>query len=235
MNNKVIGIIGGMGPEATANLFMKIIKATKVKEEQEHFRVIIDSNPKIPDRTKAILGRGESPVNAIVDTADNLDKAGVDIGCIPCITAHYFFDEIQSQVPFKIINALEELNLYLKNNYPDIKNIGILATTGTVKADLFNKYLTDFNVIYPDKCTQSKKVMEAIYGESGIKKGNTGEKNLNLLVEATEELMNKGAELIIGGCTEITLVLKPNNISKPLIDPMDVLAESVVNRYGSGF
>src|SRR5699024_11272640 len=74
MNNKVIGIIGGMGPEATANLFMKIIKATKVKEEQEHFRVIIDSNPKIPDRTKAILGKGQSPVNAIVDIANNLDK-----------------------------------------------------------------------------------------------------------------------------------------------------------------
>lgn len=229
MNDKIIGIIGGMGPEATADLYMKIIKATKVKEEQEHFRVIIDSNPKIPDRTKAILEKGESPVNAIVETANNLGKAGVDIGCIPCITAHYFFDEVQSQVPFKIINALEELNLYLKNNYPNIKNIGILATTGTVKTDLFNKYLTDFNIIYPDEDTQSKKVMEAIYGESGIKKGNIGKENLNLLVEATEELVDKGAKLIIGGCTEITLALKPYNIDKPLIDPMDVVAKSIVS------
>ncbi|MCR2042928.1 aspartate/glutamate racemase family protein [Anaerosalibacter massiliensis] len=230
MNDKIIGIIGGMGPEATADLYMKIIKETKVKEEQEHFRVIIDSNPKIPDRTRAILEKGESPVNAIVETANNLGKAGVDIGCMPCITAHYFFDEVQSQVPFKIINALEELNLYLKNNYPNIKNIGILATTGTVKTGLFNKYLTDFNIIYPDEDTQSKKVMEAIYGESGIKKGNTGKENLNLLVEATEELVDKGAKLIIGGCTEITLVLKPYNIDKPLIDPMDVVAKSIV-RY----
>lgn len=230
MNDKIIGIIGGMGPEATADLYMKIIKETKVKEEQEHFRVIIDSNPKIPDRTRAILEKGESPVNAIVETANTLGKAGVDIGCMPCITAHYFFDEVQSQVPFKIINALEELNLYLKNNYPNIKNIGILATTGTVKTGLFNKYLTDFNIIYPDEDTQSKKVMEAIYGESGIKKGNTGKENLNLLVEATEELVDKGAKLIIGGCTEITLVLKPYNIDKPLIDPMDVVAKSIV-RY----
>ena len=230
MNDKIIGIIGGMGPEATADLYMKIIKETKVKEEQEHFRVIIDSNPKIPDRTRAILEKGESPVNAIVETANNLGKAGVDIGCMPCITAHYFFDEVQSQVPFKIINALEELSLYLKNNYPNIKNIGILATTGTVKTGLFNKYLTDFNIIYPDEDTQSKKVMEAIYGESGIKKGNTGKENLNLLVEATEELVDKGAKLIIGGCTEITLVLKPYNIDKPLIDPMDVVAKSIV-RY----
>lgn len=230
MNDKIIGIIGGMGPEATADLYMKIIKETKVKEEQEHFRVIIDSNTKIPDRTRAILEKGESPVNAIVETANTLGKAGVDIGCMPCITAHYFFDEVQSQVPFKIINALEELNLYLKNNYPNIKNIGILATTGTVKTGLFNKYLTDFNIIYPDEDTQSKKVMEAIYGESGIKKGNTGKENLNLLVEATEELVDKGAKLIIGGCTEITLVLKPYNIDKPLIDPMDVVAKSIV-RY----
>lgn len=228
MNEKVIGIIGGMGPEATANLFMKIIKATKVDKEQEHFRIIIDSNPKIPDRTKAILENGESPVNAILDTAKNLEKAGVDLACIPCITAHYFFDEIQSQVSYKIINALEELNLYLKNNYSNIKNIGVLATTGTIKANLFKKYLSDFNIIYPDEHTQSNKVMEAIYGEVGIKKGNIDKENLDLLVESSRELIDNGAELIIGGCTEITLVLKSHNISKPLIDPMDVVAQSIV-------
>lgn len=231
MNEKIIGIIGGMGPEATANLFMKIIKATEVDKEQEHFRVIIDSNPKIPDRTKAILENGESPVNAIVATAKSLEKAQVDLACISCITAHYFFDEIQSQVSYKIINALEELNLYLKDNYSNIGNIGVLATSGTIKSDLFRKYLPNFNIIYPDEDTQSEKVMKAIYGETGIKKGNIGKENKGLLISSSKELIDKGAQIIIGGCTEITLVLKSHDISKPLIDPMDVLAESIVKQF----
>lgn len=227
MNDTIIGIIGGMGPEATADLFMKIIRATKVDKEQDHFRIVIDNNPKIPDRTRAIFGGGESPVEAIVETAKNLDKAGVDIGCIPCITAHYFFDEIQSRVPFKIVNALEKLNLYLKENYPEVKTVGVLATSGTVETKLFNKYLVDYNIVYPSKQIQSEKVMEAIYGKSGIKKGNTGKKNIDLLVDASNDLISNGAELIIGGCTEITLALKPHNIDKPLVDPMDVVAEYI--------
>lgn len=228
MNDKIIGIIGGMGPEATAELYMKIIKATKVNRDQDHFRVIIDSNPKIPDRTQAILNNGESPVEAIVETAKNLEKSGVDIGCLPCITSHYFIEEIQKQIAFKILNALEELNIYLKDNYPQVKNIGILATTGTIKTNLFNKYLLDFNIVYVDSTTQSEKVMDAIYGEGGIKRGNTKGKPLKLLTEASQELVDKGAEIIIAGCTEITLALKPHNINKPLIDPMDVVAESIV-------
>lgn len=228
MNDKIIGIIGGMGPEATAELYMKIIKATKVNRDQDHFRVIIDSNPKIPDRTQAILNNGESPVEAIVETAKNLEKLGVNIGCLPCITSHYFIEEIQKQVSFKILNALEELNIYLKDNYPQVKNIGILATTGTIKTNLFNKYLPDFNIVYVDSTTQSEKVMEAIYGEGSIKRGNTEGKPLKLLIEASQELVDKGAEIIVAGCTEITLALKSHNINNPLVDPMDVVAESIV-------
>ena len=79
-----------MGPEASAQIYMKMIKATKVKRDQDHFRIIIDSNPKIPDRTRAILGLGESPVPEIIKTANNLLKMGVELACIPCITSHFF-------------------------------------------------------------------------------------------------------------------------------------------------
>ena len=121
MRDRILGIIGGMGPEATAQLYMKMIKATKVKKDQEHFRIIIDSNPKIPDRTRAILGLGENPVPMIIETARNLERMGVDIACIPCMTSHYFFDEIQSGVEMKIMNALEELKKYIDTNFPEIR------------------------------------------------------------------------------------------------------------------
>jgi len=228
MNNSIIGILGGMGPEATMDLYMKIIKATEVGKEQDHFRVIIDSNPKIPDRTDAILGNGKSPLGAMIETGKNLEKLEVELCCIPCITAHYFIDELQEQFSFRILNALEEVNNHLKEEYPEIKNIGVLATEGTIKAKLFDKYLPGLNIIYPNDKTQKEKVMESIYGMEGIKMGHLEGKPLEYLQEAARELIDKKAEVIIGGCTEITLVLKPEHIDKPLIDPMDLLAKRIV-------
>lgn len=229
MNDKIIGIIGGMGPKATIDLYTKIVDATEIEKEQDHFRVIIDSNPRIPDRTEGILGIGESPLNALIETGKNLEKLGVDIGCIPCITAHYFIEDVQKELSYPILNALEELNKYIKENYSGVKKVGVLATTGTRKIGLFQKYLTDFSIIYPSDEIQKECVMEAIYGKEGIKHGNLGNKPLQLLKRASDELIEKGAELIISGCTEIILVLKPHHITKPLIDPMDVLAKAIVN------
>lgn len=228
MNDKIIGILGGMGPEATANLFIKIIKTTKVKADQDHYRVIIDSNVKIPDRTQFILGLGESPVKSMVETGKILEKSGVDVGCIPCITAHYFIEEVQKELSFPLLNALEELNEYIKINYPIVKKIGILATTGTINTGLFEKYLSNLEIVYPETITQEKKVMEAIYGKEGIKSGNTGEYPLNLLKDASNELIRNGAEILVSGCTEIALVLNNRHVKKPILDPMDILAKSIV-------
>ena len=87
MNEKTIGILGGMGPEATLDCFAKIIKNTPAKKDQEHLRVIIDSNPKIPDRPAAIIGKGESPVPALIHGCRCLQLAGADFIIIPCVTA----------------------------------------------------------------------------------------------------------------------------------------------------
>lgn len=216
-----------MGPEATADLYMKIIKATDARKDQDHFRVIIDSNAKIPDRTEAILGIGESPVNALVETGKNLEMLGVDVGCIPCITSHYFIDKIQSKLSFPILNALEEVKKYISLCYPDVEKIGVLATSGTIKTGLFEKYLTNTDIIYPSAETQDEMVMKAIYGANGIKSGNTEGEPLDLLKRASNELINKGAELLIAGCTELRLVLRDYHVNVPLIDPMEVLAKAI--------
>src|SRR5690554_5446049 len=105
MKEKVIGILGGMGPEATCEIFRKIIKFTQVKTDAEHIRVVIDSNTKIPDRTKAIFGKGISPVKEMVATAKNLQGAGADFIIIPCMTAHFFIDEVQKAIDIPIING----------------------------------------------------------------------------------------------------------------------------------
>lgn len=231
MNEKILGIIGGMGPEASAQLYMKIIKKTSVKKDQDHFRIIIDSNPKIPDRTKAILGLGESPVPEIVQTAKNLENMGVELACIPCMTSHYFYDEIVKQVKLPIMNALEELNAYLEKNYPSVKKVGVLATTGTKHTKIFDQYLKGYTMIYPDETIQEENVMKAIYGEgTGIKSGVLTGEPVRLLLEAGESLILKGAEVIILGCTEIGLVLNENNLSFPGIDPLNVMAEAMIEK-----
>ncbi|MCA0984803.1 amino acid racemase [Halobacillus yeomjeoni] len=228
MNDKVIGILGGMGPEATAECYMKIIRATHATKDQEHFRVIIDSNAKIPDRTEAIAGRGPNPVPQMVDAAKNLEKLEVEVACIPCMTAHYFIEQVQREVSFPLLNAFLELKKYISDNYPSAKKIGVLATSGTLETGLFEKYLDHLDVLYPSPETQNDKVMRAIYGTNGIKSGNTDGEPLQLLKEAAQELLDNGAELIISGCTEIGLVLRPYHLPTPLIDPMEVVAEVVV-------
>lgn len=229
MNDRIIGILGGMGPEATANLFMSIIRRTRVEKDQDHYRVIIDSNPKIPDRTAAILGHGESPVDSMIQTGRNLEKMGADVILIPCNTAHYFIEEVQAKINIPILNALEELYRYIKGTYPQVGKVGLLATSGTIKTGLYQRYMKEIQVVCPKEDTQERLVMEAIYGEHGIKRGNTGSYPLELLKSASMELVNQGAQIIIAGCTEVGLTLKPEHISKPLIDPMDVAANLVTD------
>lgn len=228
MNDKLIGILGGMGPEATAECYLKIIRATSARKDQEHFRVIIDSNAKIPDRTEAISGRGENPVPEMIHAAKNLEKLDVEVACIPCMTAHYFIEDVQKEVSYPLLNAFLELKKFIRSFYPDISKIGVLATTGTLETGLFEKYLDHLDIVYPTPVTQNEKVMKSIYDENGIKSGNTDGEPLQLLKDASQELLDNGAQLIISGCTEIGLVLRPYHLPVPLVDPMEVVANVVV-------
>lgn len=228
MNDKILGIIGGMGPEATVSFYSRIIKKTLVKKDQDHFRVVIDSNTKIPDRTAAILTDSTSPLPALIETANNVQNMGAVIAGIPCITAHYYLDALRKSTTLEILSALEVLNDKIKKTYPQAKKIGVLATTGTVKSQLFNKHLVDLDILYPSDENQAKKVMEAIYGEEGVKKVGINKKSLNLLIAAGNELIDKGAEIIIAGCTEIGVILNEDHFNSPFLDPMDVLAEYMI-------
>lgn len=227
-HKKIIGVVGGMGPEATASFFYKLIRSTEgVKKDQDHYRIFIDNNPNIPDRTKAILGQGESPLPALIETAQNVEKAGADVIAVPCITSNYFLADVQKEVTIPIADVFEELEHYLKNDSEPIRKVGVLCTTGTRKMGLFHKKLSSFDILYPGDDTQESKVMEAIYGDQGIKQGNTGTHPKQLLQEAALELINAGVDVVISGCTEIELALKQEDIGVPLIDPMQVLAESL--------
>ena len=230
MKEKIIGILGGMGPEATSDLFQKIIRNTEVIRDQDHLRVLIDNNPKIPDRTPAILDSGEDPVPIMIETAKNLEKAGANFIIIPCVSAHYFIKELEEATVIPVISIIDEVAEEIEKRLPDIQRIGLIATTGTVKAALFQDRLRGIGVevLVPLPKDQENLVMSAIYGESGIKAGFLSLENKKKIQMASEALIKRGAQGIIGGCTEVPLAVNQADIEVPFLDSLNILALSAI-------
>jgi len=228
MPEKIIGILGGMGPEATIDLFYKIIKFTPAEKDQDHLRIIIDNNPKIPDRTAAILGKGEDPLPALQETAQNLEKAGADFIVIPCNTAHYFLSSIQESVNIPVLNMIEETAKETKKRISQIKKVGLLASIGVYKSEIYHQHFKKFNieVISPQE-KDKEEIMKVIYT---IKAGDLSKGVKKNVLKIAQKLIDKGAEAIIAGCTEIPLILKEGDVSVPLIDPTQILARIAVQK-----
>ncbi len=222
---RVVGILGGMGPQATCDLFMKIIRNTPAQKDQDHLRVIIDSNPKIPDRTAYILSGGEDPRPLLFETAKNVERAGASFIAIPCNTAHCFHKEIQRQVDIPVLHMMEEVARYLNGK---ANKAGLLATTGTLRTGLYARSLSKVGIetVIPSDEDQDS-VMEAIY----LVKASMLEKGRKIILEQARKLEARGCDVVIAGCTEIPLILKDGDLGIEVVDATDILAKACVG-YG---
>jgi len=224
MLERTVGILGGMGPEATVELFRCIIALTPAKRDQDHLHVLIDSNPKIPDRTAAILGKGESPVPALTAAAKNLERAGADFIAIPCNTGHYWLRELREAVSIPIMYMIGETAACVADHIPSLHTIGLLATTGTLRTGLYQHAFASKGIeLLAPGDEQELIVMDAVHK---IKAGNHGVRGA--VIKAAQELIAHGAEGIIPGCTELSLVVSTDFLSVPVFDPLSILAECVV-------
>ncbi len=233
---KTIGIIGGMGPDATNHFCALITKLTPAKSDQQHIPVIVFNNAAIPSRVDAIFGCGESPLPELVRTARILQSAGADFLVMPCNTAHYYFADVQAAVNIPILNMVEQAIFRIAIEFGSVKTVGVLGSTATLRSGLFFKSLEKLgkNVVTPDSAVQEKLVMDAIFGEDGIKAGAIEAPKKQLLL-ASKHLQEKGAELIIAGCTEVSLVLSQEDLDVPLIDPLTVIATMAVRLAMSSY
>lgn len=222
---KTIGIIGGMGPLATVDLYRRIVLRTKSAKDQDHIHVIIDSNTNIPDRTKAIIANGEDPTIELIKSAIMLEQGGADFLIMPCNTAHYFIDTIKSNVQIPFVNMLEETVNYTYNKYGKGTVVGIMATDGTIKSKIYEDYYSKVGIktVVPDK-TQEK-IMKFIYDV--IKSGKYDE-GTDLLFECVEELKQMGAQVFLLGCTELSSAQYLYKFDGPFINPMEVLTEASI-------
>lgn len=225
---KTIGIIGGMGSLATVDLFRKIVTLTQASSDNEHIHVYIDSNTDIPDRTKAILHGGLSPVPEMVKSAKKLQSIGADCILISCNTAHYYFDDVAKAVDIPVLNMLNETAKYVKGK--GIGTVGLLATDGTCETGIYDKAFKQYgiNFVKPSKENQ-KHVMDVIY--KGVKAGKM-DFPLDGFYKTLLDLKEAGAQCFALGCTELPLAFEIYHIHENTVDPTEVLTISAIHFVG---
>ncbi len=229
--HKTVGIIGGMGPFSTIELMRKIMQYTPAKQDQDHLHLVVDSRAQIPDRTAAILGQGPSPVPLLQKSARTLEQAGADFLAIACNTAHHFYDHIAAAVSIPVLHMHDILKQELAKQFPPGSSLALLATTGTLNSGIFQKHLTEYELLLPDETTQQEWVMKAVYGPEGIKSVGVTAENSFLLRRAAEGIAQRTLlQACIAGCTEIEHALAQMDFFLPVIQPLDLLAREIVRR-----
>lgn len=228
-NKKSIGIIGGMGPLATADLFQKIILHTRAACDQDHLRVYIDSNTNIPDRTAALLRGGADPTPELVSSARGLERQGADVLIIPCNTAHNFYGAVQSAVSVPVLHMIRLTAQALVER--GVKTAGLLATDGTVQTGIYQRTFagTGVELLVPEG-EEQRAVMDMIY--RGVKAGRR-DYDASAARRTMEALMARGAQTLILGCTELPLAAELYGLDFPVTDPTLELALGAI-RFAGG-
>lgn len=223
---RTLGIIGGMGPLATVKLFEKVVLQTKADCDQEHVRILIDNNVNIPDRTAFILdSTKEDPKEELINSAKILEKAGADFLVMPCNTAHNFYGDIVKEINIPFLNLIGVTLDYIKDNYPEIKKVGLLATEGTIKARVYEDVFESSNIeILKPSAENQKHITGLIYNI----KEDIHQDDLDGIYAAMDEMEQAGAELFITGCTEISVALDLYKLKGRFVDPLDTLTKKII-------
>ena len=216
--SKAIGILGGMGPAATIEFFRRLVAATPAAVDQAHLRILIDNNPHVPDRTDAIFGRGPGPGPALADMARGLAASGADFLTMPCNTGHVFQAAIRNAVSIPFIDMIEETARMIA-----VKRVGLLATTGTVRAELYRMACDqrEIELVVPDDDDQEL-VMDMI---RRVKAGGPGASVCEHAAAIVGRLVDRGAGAVIAGCTEISLI-PGDGMPIEWIDALDCLVQA---------
>jgi aspartate racemase len=222
----VVGVIGGLGPEATLDFFAKVLKHSNASKDQDHIHLIIENNPKTPNRNDAIAGRGPSPGPALAEMARALERAGADFVVMACNTAHAYESDIRAVLTKPFISLIDELVDEVRLSLPNVKRVGVLATQGSRDANIFAPAFarSNIDVVQLDAASQLR-FMNILYG---IKAGDRSRDVHMAMKQLGDSLIAMGAEVLIAGCTEVPLVLRSGDNAKPLIDSTDILARRCV-------
>ncbi len=225
MEEKIPGIIGGMGPEATIDLMQRIIANTPAEDDVDHIRCIVDNNPKIPSRMKNILGEfGENPGPCMAEMGKRLEVYGADFLVIPCNTAHHYYEDVAKAVTIPVVHLIDLVVDNVITMNPDLTQIGVLGSTTIVKTKLYHNLFAKrgVEVVYPDNRVQDN-LFNVI---KDIKQGKIGQETREGFSKIGNHLKAKGVDLAILGCTELGIIAEDLPIT--YIDAAEVLAKEVI-------
>lgn len=225
----MLGILGGMGPLATADFMRKLVLETPALRDQNHIPAVVWSVPQIADRSEHIVSGAENPFPMLLKGMNGLKSLGASIAVIPCNTAHYWVDELSKQAGLPVLHIVEAVSAHIKSALPHGGMVGLLATTGTINARIYDGMFDDraWSLLVPGAENQS----ELMQGIRQVKAGDT-EKGRNIFLRQVAALREQGADLVILGCTELPSVLEQDSY---LVDSLTVLARRCVNWYGANF
>ena len=219
-----VGIIGGMGPEATIDFMSRVIALTPSQRDQDHIHMVVENNPHIPDRQAT----AENDLIAIELTAiaERLEVAGADFLVLPCNTAHVFIDDLLKNIQIPFVHIVNETVNEIVKEHTNVKNIGLLATDMCINSGIYHQAIksVDRTTLVLEQQDQ-KSCMQLIYD---VKKGKYSKSTKTDMVRLADQLIQKGADIIIAGCTEIPLILDTKSINVPLVSSTEVLAKRTV-------
>ncbi len=224
---KTVGVIGGMGAAATLDFYAKLLAAATPEGDQNRLRILIDCDPLIPDRNDAIAGFGPSPGPRLAEIARGLERSGAEFLVMPCNTAHAFVADILAATDLPFVDLLSVTVDATKSAAPRARQAGVLATTGTVAAGLYQKALgaAGITAVVP-QAAALERFMGGLYA---IKSGDTGPSSKAEMKAIAAELIANGAQAIIAGCTEVPLVLAQEDLGVPFISSTDALVAAALH------
>lgn len=223
---KVVGVLGGMGPAATLDFFARVLALTPASTDQDHIRLIIDSNAQVPNRNAAIAGTGPSPAPVLAEMARGLKRAGAELLVMPCNAAHAFLDDVARATDLPVISIIDVTVEETLRRRADVKRVGLLAAEGCINAGLYQRAFAaqGVSVILPDTDMRAR-FMDAL---TRIKQGELGDAVKADMRAVANALIASGTEAIVAGCTEVPLVLNDGDVAVPVISSTDCLAAATI-------
>ena len=224
--DKLIGVIGGMGPDATVDFMSRVLRETPAKTDQDHVRMIVEHNPRIPSRQLAMRGEGENPGPVIAKMAARLEAAGADFLVMPCNLAHAWQGDIRAATSIPFVSIVDESLRSALSRSDDRSAVGLMTTPGCFASGLYQQALSDAGrpaiVQTPDELSETMSLVERIKGGDQSVEIAEGLKNL------ANRLVDRGAKVLIAACTEFPLVLNESMFDVAFVSSTDVLAKKTV-------
>ncbi len=225
----VVGILGGMGPEAAVDLMARILRLTPAQDDADHIRCIVDQNPKVPSRIKALIeGTGESPGPCMAEMGRKLEAWGADFLAIPCNTAHYYYEDVAQAVSIPVLHLIDITVQQVLEQEPGIARVGLLASPAVRDTFMYTTRLAERGVqaVYPRPMEQER-LLGVI---RDVKAGDTGETVQRTFRDIAARLADEAGDVAIIACTELSVVSDAltGHGAQRIYDASEILAQAIV-------